>query len=114
MPLSLNTTINAVTSATQLFGSGLLFSTGLGWFFVQAWIFAIEARTTWLLVLLTITSTVAILSQSYLCAVVISIAPVSPLSVSCKTENVNMNSYDLIAIIVRGIRYTVCTGQPQQ
>lgn len=61
----------------QLLGSGLLFSTGLVWFFVQAWMFAIEAETAWLIILLTITSTVALLSQSYLCAVVLSINPVS-------------------------------------
>lgn len=61
----------------QLFGSGLVFSTGLVWFFVQAWIFAIQARTVWLIVLLTITTTVAILSQGYLCAIFVSIPPVS-------------------------------------
>lgn len=61
----------------QLFGSGLVFSTGLVWFFVQAWIFAIQARTIWLIVLLTITTTVAFLSQGYLCAIFVSIPPVS-------------------------------------
>ena len=54
-----------------------MFSTGLVWFFVQAWIFAIQARTIWLIVLLTITTTVAILSQGYLCAIFVSIPPVS-------------------------------------
>lgn len=63
--------------ANQLFGSGLVFSTGLVWFFVQAWIFAIQARTVWLIILLTITTTVAILSQGYLCAIFVSIPPVS-------------------------------------
>ena len=54
-----------------------MFSTGLVWFFVQAWIFAIQARTIWLIALLTITTTVAILSQGYLCAIFVSIPPVS-------------------------------------
>ncbi|CAM9525505.1 unnamed protein product [Scytosiphon promiscuus] len=62
-------------AVTQLFGSGIVFTTGLVWFFVQAWIFAIQARTVWLIVLLTITTTVAVLSQGYLCAIFVSIPP---------------------------------------
>ncbi|CAN0054882.1 unnamed protein product, partial [Ectocarpus fasciculatus] len=58
-----------------LFGSGLIFSTGLVWFFVQAWIFAIEAQTVWLIILLTVTTMVAVVSQGYLCAIFVSIPP---------------------------------------
>ncbi|CAN0252029.1 unnamed protein product [Pylaiella littoralis] len=62
-------------AAVMLVGSGLVFSTGLIWFFVQAWIFAIQARTVWLIILLTVTTAVAILSQGYLCTIFVSIPP---------------------------------------
>ncbi|CAM9677904.1 unnamed protein product, partial [Ectocarpus sp. 13 AM-2016] len=60
-------------AAVMLFGSGLIFSTGLVWFFVQAWIFAIQAQTVWLIILLTVTTMVAVVSQGYLCAIFVSI-----------------------------------------
>ena len=58
-------------------GGGLLFTAGLAWFFTEAWIFAVRTHTVWLIVLLTITSTIAITAQLYLSAVVIAVYPVS-------------------------------------
>lgn len=56
----------------QLFIASVLLTCGLAWFFAEAWVFAVEAKTGWLIVLLAATSTIVILTQGYLCYVMIS------------------------------------------
>lgn len=56
----------------QLMASGVIVAGGLAWFFTEAWIFAVQARATWLIVLLAVTSTAALSAQGYLCVTVAS------------------------------------------
>lgn len=56
----------------QIMVGGMIVTTGMVWFFTEAWIFAVQVRATWLLVLLIVTSTAALSAQSYLCVVVAS------------------------------------------